>query len=202
VTRLTANALRDAFGYSLVEVMIMLSIVSVLSAIAAPAVESHLTDAQLVRARTDVRVIGVSLIRMVNDVRPQANIPGGWSSRYDLLVGAGERPRAETSTAEGWAANDRLGQLDDHLLTNNVGYTAAVRPGLLGWRGAYIDRAVEADPWGNRYATNIGSLAARRAFDTIVLSAGPDGVAAAPFAADGLHSAGDDIIALVSSGAN
>lgn len=166
---------------------------------AAPAINDHLAEAKLIRARSDARVIATSLTRMMNDVGGQGRRSGGWA-QYDLLASAGEAPIAATSVSSKWSSVDRVGQLDDHLVTNDAGYQRPAARGLAGWRGAYIDGALEADPWGNRYAINVATLAASGVSDTIVLSAGPDGTTSIPFAGDGLRDEADDIIVLVSSG--
>jgi hypothetical protein len=57
---------------------------------------------------------------------------------------------------------------------------------------------VAADPWGHRYEVNVGALRSDR-FDTVVLSAGRDGIVESPFEQDGLPSTGDDLVAVVSS---
>lgn len=194
-----ASRFRSVAGFSVVEMTTVLSAVTMLSGMAAPAVNDYLAEAKLVRARSDARVIAVSLVRMMNDVGAQGRRSGGWA-QYDLLAGAGEAPVAATPASSQWSSDDRVGRLDDHLVGNQAGYASPASRGLGGWRGAYIDGPIAADPWGHRFAANVVHLATPGASDTVVLSAGPDGTANVPFTADGLRDAVDDVVVLISSG--
>jgi hypothetical protein len=190
---------RACRGYSVTEVTTILTAVTVLGGVAAPAVTTYLEDAQLVRARGDVRTIAISLVRLMSDVGPERSREEGWAT-YDLLTGAGLIPATGTPASRGWSsAGARVGRLDDHLITNAPDYPARQPRAPFGWRGAYIQDPVSADPWGQRYAVNVAAMKSQ-AFDTVALSAGPDGIVESAFERDGLPTAGDDIVAMVSSG--
>ncbi|MBI4265849.1 MAG: hypothetical protein HY657_15850 [Acidobacteria bacterium] len=125
---------------------------SILSAAAAPAVNDYVEQAKLVRAASDVRTIAVSLARLFDDAGPERHLPGGRGS-YDLLVGAGAVPAAPGTRAAEWTApldENRVGLLDDHLITNEAGYTPREQGGFSGWRGAYLQQHIKPDPWGHR----------------------------------------------------
>lgn len=180
------------------EVTTILTALTLLSGVAAPAVTTYLEDAKLVRAQGDVRAIAISLVRVISDVGPQRSRDGGWAT-YDLLTGAGLIPVATGAASSGWASTGAaVGRLDDHLITNAPGYPARQTRAQFGWRGAYVQDPVAADPWGQRYAVNVAAMKSV-AFDTVVLSAGPDGIAESVFERDGLPTEGDDIAAMVSS---
>jgi hypothetical protein len=180
------------------EVTTILTALTVLSGVAAPAVTTYLEDAKLVRARSDVRTISISLVRLMSDVGPERNREHGWAT-YDVLAGAGLIPATTGTPARGWAAaGATVGSLDDHLLTNAPQYPAQRPRAQPGWRGAYLQDRVTADPWGQRYAVNVAAMKSP-AFDTVTLSPGPDGIVESAFERDGLPTAGDDIVAMVSS---
>lgn len=190
-----------ARGFSTVEVMTVLSALAMLSGMAAPAVQDYVTEAKLVKVCSDVRVIATSLTRLANDVGPESRRPGGWAT-YLLLVGAGGVPRVGPDTDEVWALpiNDpQVASLDSHLVTNTAAYGPYDMSTGFGWHGAYLENATGSDPWGSRYAVN-ARAATSLIFDTIVLSAGPNGVVETPFERDGISAGGDDVLALVSSG--
>lgn len=191
---------REARGFSVAEVTTILTALSILSAAAAPAVNEYIDEAKLIRARHDVRVIAVVLTRLFNDVGAERSGKTAWSS-YDLLVGAGAPPATRGAGTGRWAAavrDEGVGLLDDHLVTNAAGYTRRA-PGMwFGWRGAYLQERVQPDPWGHRYAVNVRAMSNTYSY-TVVLSAGPDGVVESLFETDGLPTAGDDIVAVVSS---
>lgn len=102
----------SARGVSLVEASILLSVVSILAAIMAPAVGSYLDTSRQVRAREDVQVIGTAIQTFVSDngesqflqdamngagvtvppTRPDTN-------RVNLLVGDGDVPALAAAIA-------------------------------------------------------------------------------------------------------
>jgi type II secretory pathway pseudopilin PulG len=127
-----ASRLRNARGFSVVELTTVLAAVTALSGMAAPAINNYLEEAKLVRARSDVRVIATSLVRMMNDVGAQSRRSAGWA-QYDLLTSAGEAPIAATTAASPWSAGDRVGRLDDHLVDNQAGYASPEGRGLTGY---------------------------------------------------------------------
>ena len=189
---------RACRGYSVTEVTTILTALTVLSGVAAPAVTTYLEDAQLVRARGDVRTLSLSLVRLMNDVGPERSRQGGWAT-YDLLVGDGLIPATSTSSSRGWASSGgKVGRLDDQLIVNGPDYPARLPRAQFGWRGAYIQDPVAADPWGHRYAVNVAAMKSP-VFDTVTLSGGPDGVVESVFERDGLPTAGDDIASMVAS---
>jgi hypothetical protein len=181
------------------EVTTILTALTILSGVAAPAVTTYIEDAKLVRARGDVRTIAISLVRLMSDVGPERSREDGWAT-YDLLVGAGLTPTADGASARGWVSTAAtVGRLDDHLIVNGPAYPTRQPRAQFGWRGAYIQDPVASDPWGQRYAVNVAAMHSP-VFDTVTLSAGPDGIVASAFERDGLPTAGDDIVSLVSSG--
>jgi hypothetical protein len=192
--------MRDARGFSAAEITTILTATTVLSGVAAPAMSDYLEDARSMRAEHDVRTLSASLIRLFNDVGAERTIDGGWATA-DLLVGAGVVPGAADVEAGPWsvgATHAGVVSLDDHLVVNEPGYSVARGSARLGWRGAYLQDPVRSDPWGQRYAVNVGVMRSHH-LDTVVLSAGPNGVVDSPFERDGLPTTGDDIAAVVAS---
>lgn len=187
-------------GFSLTEVATILTALSVLTGAAAPAVTDYLAEARLVRARSDVRTLNLTLARLIDHTRAERDIDGGWGT-YALLVGGGAVPPAHSAASQLWSvqAGRHVGLLDEQLIDNEPGYAVAETRQAAGWRGAYLEDRVAADPWGFRYAVNVGVLKTHNA-DVVVLSAGPDGVVHSLFESDGLPARGDDMASLVASG--
>jgi hypothetical protein len=191
---------RASCGFTATEVTTVLTAITILSGVAAPAVNNYVEDAKLIRARSDVRTISISLVRLFSDVGVQRARESGWAS-YDLLVGAGLAPMTDTPAARRWGPSGSaagVGTLDDQLVTNGAKYSPREARSQFGWRGAYLQDPVTADPWGQRYAVNVAAMKSH-AFDTVTLSAGPDGIVQSPFERDGLPTIGDDIVSVVSS---
>lgn len=190
---------RSARGFSAAEATIILSTVSVLAAATAPALGDYIEDARQARAREEVRVIASALTRASGDLLARAAVPGGLKS-LDLIVGVGDTPVVGSGVDGRWGAapgSVGVGSLNDHLVTNAVGYALPggdLPAGIKGWHGPYLDRPLGADPWGRRYAVRMG----RGAVATIALSAGPDGVINTIDGPNGLVPGGDDIISVLS----
>lgn len=178
----------------------MLTALTILTGTVAPAMNDYIEEAKLVRAHHDVRTLGVTLVRFFNDVGFEGEMKGGWAA-YDLLVGAGAVPDSAGHGADGWiaAVGTTVGLLDDHVISNTAGYAEYRQRRPFGWRGPYLQNPVGPDPWGYRYAVNVSAMRSAR-WNTIVLSAGPNGLVESRFALDGLPTLGDDIVSLVSSG--
>ena len=191
---------RGAAGFSIAEVLTILTAFTILGGLTAPAIYDYVEDARLIRARHDATTIAVSLVRLFADVGPERSRPKGWAS-YDVLIGAGVAPAAIEEVTTAWAipaSSSGVGLIDDQLVRNTGEYTRYRTSARIGWRGPYVQKTVDADPWGHRYAVNVSALRTPGS-DTLVLSAGPDGIVATPFDADGLTEGQDDIAALVVS---
>jgi hypothetical protein len=175
---------------------------ALLTGSAAPAITESIELAKGIRAQHDVDTIGTGLVRLFNDVGYHPARPGHWAA-YDVLVGAGPPPMpAGSAGVDAWlaaAGRAGVGQLDDHLISNAAAYLPSRHGGSPGWRGAYLQKPIGADPWGHRYATNVAVMRRREA-DLLVVSAGQDGRLETNFEADGLRTPGDDIVMLVLSG--
>lgn len=176
----------------------MLTVFAVLAAVLTPEIGSYVEDAKLVRASSDVSTVAISLIRLSNDVGPEGTAARGWAS-FDLLVGAGGAPTAGTPDAEPWTARSgapEVGLLDDHLVTTEAQYTEYRYDSRMGGAARTFKKSVGVDPWGRRYAVNVRAMRTSRS-DTVVLSAGPDGIILVPFEGNAMRPAGDGITALV-----
>jgi hypothetical protein len=192
-------------GFSVTEIVTVLTAASTLTAVAAPSVEDYVAQARTIKVVSDTRTIQLAFIRMTSDVSVSDRRAQGWSETV-LMVGDGDTPAVGEGGGDEWALpidpSAHVSRLVDALVTNGTGYRAGAgeQRSVGGWRGPYIDGAVGADPWGNRYAVNVRWLTVSTAFDTAVLSAGVDGIVNTAFARDGLLAGGDDIVSVVASG--
>lgn len=175
---------------------VMLATTSLLTSAASVGVHDYVRMAQDVRAQSDVRTLAVSLVRLCNDVGGARYRRPGWMG-FDLLIGPGVRATAVGRDADRWLVplgDPRVAALQDHLVTNAAGYPTRGPHDDVGWRGAYLDGPIRADPWGHGYVVNAAAAWSETA-DVKILSAGPDGIIESPFSADGLAPAGDDVVA-------
>ena len=182
----------------MVETSAVLAGTTLLTASAAPQIKEYVESARLVKAAGDVKVIAGSIIRLAWNVgkigRHQRPPPA-------MLVGAGETPQATTPETNPWTLAVGVGpvqRLEAHLVDNAAGYTVEGGDGVR-WRGPYLE-GLSADPWGWRYAVNVGLIEERGGRAVVVISAGPNGTVETPYNMVGLRIGGDDVIGLVGSG--
>jgi prepilin-type N-terminal cleavage/methylation domain-containing protein len=195
-------------GFTLIEVIVAIAVVAILAGVITPSIIKHLDDSKRARAQNDCLVIGSAIGSFYKDVARMPNMNAAGAAGVTLLVSTGNTPTlaagvATWNTATTAATCDLL---SNHLTADspksqstNLYPTTATAPGSeFVWRGPY-QTSFPADPWGNRYAVNIGN--ATGAFPAVwVLSAGPDGIIqtpfnpAAPAVGTTLTVSGDDIV--------
>jgi len=129
---------------SLIEATVVLGVVSMLTAVLAPAVRNYVGSAQQTAAQRDVQIIGSALTQMLADTGElwvsrdgngsSSTVPPshGSSNRADLLVSDGNIPSVHTARSVGgppdWstAVNDTTVQkLEYYLVTNTPSNTSA-----------------------------------------------------------------------------
>jgi type II secretory pathway pseudopilin PulG len=182
---------RATAGFSVTETSVVVAATSLLTATAAPNLQEYLETARATKALGDVRVIAMSLVRLTAHV----GHPRRGADRAELLVSQGDIPQADVSAVRPWTRpiDHRIVQsLVDHLVDNAAEYVSR-------WRGPYME-GLSPDPWGARYAANVGFLIKPGGHAVLVISAGPNGILETPIATVGLRTGGDDIVAVVGRG--
>jgi prepilin-type N-terminal cleavage/methylation domain-containing protein len=190
-------------GFTLVEMVVVLAVISILAAILVPTVAKHIADSQIARANNEVQVIGSAIASLFKDTGfwPYTNLdgPSGGVNRAlgnPATVPTGVGPDAGAG-AENWGTWDPSKPLYDYLYYNNpdgdtgpTGQNDAGDYPLTGhfaWRGPYLDRPLYDDPWGRSYVvssryfpgnTQIANPAGHR---VLVLSAGLNRLWSTPF---------------------
>jgi type II secretory pathway pseudopilin PulG len=208
---------RSERGLSLIEATIVLTAVSILTAAAAPSASRALDRARLARAVDDTSAIKQSIFDWLEDLNGYKGFVADGTDKtsqdVQILVSDGDTPEIGFSGDARWddpvQSNPALGEVTDflerHLVTNDPfgdatkAYPLPAAAGNADWRGAYLNAPIDADPWGNRYATNVRYLQAPSDTnnDVIVLSAGPNETIDTAYEQDGTYPGDDDIIALV-----
>jgi len=199
---------KDERGFTLIEVIVAIAVVAILAGIITPSVIKHLDDSKRARAQNDCVVIGSTIASFYKDVARMPNMNAAGTAGITLLVSDGNIP-----TGNGWNTATTAATCDllsNHLSANtpksqttNMYPTTTTNPGSeFVWRGPYQNN-FPADPWGNRYAVNIGNFVAAAGANSNavwVISAGPDGIIqtavnpATPAAGTTLTAQGDDIV--------
>lgn len=174
-------------GFTLIELTVVLAVIVTLALVLTPSVINFINDSRVARARADTQTIAAGVVQFFRDTGfyPQWSVannggPGTAQNKVDLLVSPGNVP--SVAQANLWTTGT-TDQLADQLLTNAPGFTARTATSTFGWNGPYLSNTINADPWNNRYAVNIGLIdasvgvvgqggATKNAVWT--LSAGPD----------------------------
>ncbi len=156
-------------GFTLIEVIVILAVISILVAILTPTVLKYIAEAQDNRAREDVKIINAMLNDLIKDT---GKFPGSKLGSGKLfLVSPGTLVTSGTTWAT--SANDEL--LSNHLIVNSPGGTAYPTSGKRRYKGPYL-QGLDEDPWGNAYEINAEFLVGGNTSVTWVISAGPDGI--------------------------
>lgn len=190
-------------GFTLIEMVVVLSVIAVLAAILFPTIAKHITDSRVTRATNECQVITASVMMLYKDTGkwPCTNEDGPSGRVSRVLTGnsadpvpTGTAPGAR-SGAENWGSYGVTKQLYDYLYFNNPDAdTGAVNQnqasqdypisGEYAWKGPYIDQQTYVDPWGNQYVISAryfpgASWSANHS--VLILSAGKDGLWSSPF---------------------
>lgn len=187
-----------AAGFSMVETSAVLAGTSLLTVSAAPQIQEYIETARKTKAAGDVRVLALSILRLSWNV---GTIGRHQPTRPTMLVGDGETPLATLPAAIRWTLKTDDGavqSLGAHLVDNAAGYTAE-GGAAFRWRGPYLE-GLSADPWGWRYAVNVGLIKGTSGMAVFVISAGPNGEIETPYEMVGLKVGGDDLVGLIGSG--
>lgn len=193
------GARRHAAGFTLVEVVVVIAVVALLSAIIVPVVARQIDSAKRARAKNECQVIASAILKFYSDVGlfPASSVNG--SARADnnlarLVSGTaviysedgGPAYGYISTTNDDWyddgtdgtaLAVESIDLFDNHLNSNTpIGSTTVLYPtsGEFRWRGPYLAR-IDKDPWGRPYVCNIDAAYSGSGVQCVVMSAGPNG---------------------------
>ncbi len=210
-TRHNARPERDAAGFTLVEVIVVLAVVLLLTGIAVPMISGYMNDGRRARAEAEVKVIASAVTSFYKDVGvwPARSAAGANNVLYTLCSGPTiptSNPFTNSNNINTWLMDGTHGDtLDNHLLTNTPGRSgsgAYPTTGTVRWRGPYSAGGAPLDPWGRPYLVTVRagtSTSATNYKRLFVLSAGPDGaINTAAALTAGTDLAGDDIGIIIS----
>ncbi len=174
------NKALNSTGFTLIELVVVLSVILILVAILVPSMGNFATDANFLKVERDLKTIGLTIIRMKSDVghsciKRNSDLKCTKSNRVDLLAGDGpdvvasDVLSADFSSAEMQSATvnwdddgSTNASMRDQFVLNMPSYPIPReninnQPGsfrILGWRGVYISPPIGPDPWGRKYLIN------------------------------------------------
>lgn len=150
-------------GFTLVEVIVVLSVVLLLTGIAVPMLSSYMEDGRRARAESEVKTIMAATSQLYKDVGvyPARNSSGTNNYLYTLYTGPAitTNPWSSNHRWSSWARNATRGdRLDNHLSFNTPQGAlggAYATTGTMRWRGPYFTGDTPVDPWGRPYVVNV-----------------------------------------------
>lgn len=149
-------------GFTLIELTVVLAVIVTLALVLTPSVINFINDSRVARARSDAQTLSAGIIQFYRDntffpqwTTANAGGPGTAANKVDLLVSAGNTPTVAAANLWTTGTSDRL---EDQLIANAPGYSMRTATSNFGWNGPYLSNAIQADPWNNRYAVNIGLI--------------------------------------------
>ncbi len=177
--------IRGQRGFTMLEMIVVLAVIAIMSAVLTPMVLNYVDDAKKSKAQSDVKTLASFIVSLTKDVRHFPIYFDGTKTTGDpdieLLQGPGNDPTDNSSSGQGWLAPSKKDDLANHLVINKPGGTSNTKKyassGYVSWKGPYVEQITE-DPWGNRYLINIKNGNPNDAAPgkvIWVLSAGPNG---------------------------
>ena len=175
---------RKGRASSILQTTVTIGCMAVMAGVSAPVIKRYMTQAKTLRATREVRILGSAMTLFMADMRFTSRMPpapGGGALK--LLISEGQAPGAGGSGARPWLLtyeDPGVASFDDYLMDNACGFKERKgKPGGAAWDGPYVNVPTPEDPWGNRYACNIGVI--EEGYVPIIVSAGPDGKMSLPF---------------------
>lgn len=173
----------EAKGFTLIEVVVVVAIVALLSAVLTPIVAQKINDSRISKAQNETAVIAAALGDFYKDVAVfPAMDQTGAINKVKTLVSGSSVPATNPfgSGNTGWFTSTPQDTFDNHFVTNTPEGSTTNTYNTTGadrWKGPYME-TVPLDPWGRPYVCNIRSVYETSATNyrkCLVLSSGPDG---------------------------
>lgn len=171
-------------GFTLVELVVVLGVILLLSAIAVPMVQGYLEDGRRARAQAELKSFGAAVMSMYKDTGKYPVLDK--SGKHTLrVVCTGEKPKSNpfknNSAWNQWLTSNYGDSLDNHLFRNSPGgkRNGYATTGERQWRGPYVSDATPLDPWGRPYVAMVLSSHSTHKSNyrkLIFLSAGENGI--------------------------
>ncbi len=184
-------------GFTIVEMVVVITCLALLAAIAVPVTGKIINDAKIAQAQNNCKILATAVLRFYSDVtgkewNDSSAIPGYVNSGDYIQVSAATNGLTYGYTAttndewfDGGSSNSRVNCVFLSFLVKNspsgeVGIQQdPIFPttGTQAWKGPYVNaEACQDDPWGRPYCCNLAVLIAGTANrQCVVISAGPNG---------------------------
>lgn len=142
-------------GVTLIEILVVIAIIGIITAVMVPLVTRYIDDARIARAQADCQAIRAAVLGFYKDTGRWPDTDGSSATLPSALYTLyGNGTRAAGGGANTWGDTAASARMNAHLTANNPGANDYLTTGDSAWRGPYIaeDRV---DPWGRAYEINI-----------------------------------------------
>jgi len=192
VPETTPGAPKSKSRFRTVEGAIFAAILVILAGLVVPTVRTWRFRTEESQARADLIRIRDAVLSFTRDLdRTPTRGRDGTERQLFRLIGPGLIPEGAYFTS----SDLHQGYLSDHLLRNRPG--GATGPRYEAWRGPYLS-SLTSDPWGFAYVVVAYPLAREDDRDSLVVSAGRNGVLDGNYASTrDPVAAGDDLIEVI-----
>jgi prepilin-type N-terminal cleavage/methylation domain-containing protein len=185
-------------GFTLIEMLVVISIIGIITAVMVPLVTRYIDDARVARAQADCNAMRTSVLGFYKDTGRWPDTNGATAallSNLFTLFGAGVRGAG--GGVGTWGDATVSARLNIHLTRDQPGANVYPIAGDTAWRGPYLSED-KVDPWGRAYEINIRAAYTPTGAEpsaVYCLSAGPNQTFNTVFlqAASTAVVAGDDI---------
>ena len=158
---LILNREKGKDGFTLMEVVITLSIIAILAAVMVPIISNNIQSARYSRASSDVATIGKAMVQFRKDTARWPVYEAGGAANQLLFSdhdadNNGVPDNSSIPLGTGWnIASGSCLSLDYNLINNSSAlYNLGPRAdGLPSWNGPYLSET-RLDPWGAPYVVN------------------------------------------------
>ncbi len=160
---------RGMIATSLMEVVMVVTIVAVIASVAVGSGLDRIDDARMAQANRDTELIGMAVHSFMQDTGLPPAFKSGLATSptadiFFVLETEGDPAEDETTT---WPTEaDERDLIENHLMMNQPDGSASgyLRVGEIsynrqkGWNGPYLTSLPTSDPWADKYLVNVQFL--------------------------------------------
>lgn len=180
-------------AFTLVEMVVVIAVVALLSAIIVPLVAKQIDDSKIAKAKNELVVMAAAINKFRIDVGLWPGMVSGAVNVLTLVSGTAVDADVDPDNDaldygfagagnEGWYCNScadpgAADTFDNSLNVNSFQGNDDLYPttGETRWKGPYLP-PIGMDPWGRPYMCNIGAAFMESGNLVVVMSAGPNGI--------------------------